>query len=119
MKRIPIILIVTALLVGCSNKLSINLLPSETLNLSTPMHGAEKSTCLIAPGTLQHKELENWLSENRGGWQSTPASYVPGTVVSGSNFSLNFVGSIAIVNYSGGQYSHPAKPADYEFLKCK
>ena len=117
MKRIAIILIVTVLLVACSHKLSLNLSPSETFKLSTL--SATTSTCLIAPGSLQHKALENWLSENQNGWQSTPASYVPGTVVSGVGFTLNFVGSLAIANYSGGQYSRSTKPVDYEFLQCK
>lgn len=112
-------LVSAVLVAGCSQALPLQLSPGEPLKLSAHAHGAAVSDCTIAPGSPQHQALEKWLSQSRGGWQATPASYVHGTVVSGAGFTLNFVGAVAIVNVSSGQYSHPATPTDYGFLQCE
>jgi len=107
------------LISGCSQALLLELHPTEELRLSdhTKKYSAITS-CNITPESRQYKALEKWLTQNQEGWQSTPASYISGIVVSGSGFTLNFLGSAVIANYLGGQYSHAITPFDYESLKC-
>lgn len=119
MKHVATFLVSAVLVAGCSQELPLQLPPGEPLKLSAHAHGAAVSGCSIAPGSPQYQALEKWLSQNRGGWQTTPASYVPGTVVSGAGFTLNFVGTVVVANVSSGQYSHPTTPTDYGFLQCK
>lgn len=111
--------LISAVLVGCSHKLSLNLSPSEPLMLSLHAHGTQTNSCSIVPGAPRYQELEGWLARNRDGWEYTPATYVPAKVVSGTSFTLNFFDTIVIANYSGGQYSHHTTPADHEFLECE
>lgn len=41
-----------------------------------------------------------------------------GTEVSGSGFTLNFLGSFVVLNYSCGQFTHAVSATDYAFLTC-
>ena len=107
------------LVAGCTQDLSLTLPPDAQLKLSSHVHGSPTETCSIAHGSPQYQALEKWLNQNRGGWQTTPATYVPGKVVSGPDFTLNFIGSLVIANFAGGQYSHSIVPTDYGFLQCK
>ena len=114
-----VILISVALVTGCSHELNLQLPAGEPLRLSIHAHGSPLATCSLVPGSPKYHILEKWLSKNRKGWQITPATYVPRTVISGPGFTINFIESLAIVNYAEGQYSHAITSLDYEFLQCK
>ena len=97
---------------GCETSLDWSL-PNEALKLQW---GDE--TCSILPSSRQFKALSNWLAQNQTGWSSSPASYMPAVVVTGSNFSVNFLGSMVVVNYPGGQFTRKVSPNEYAFLTC-
>ena len=104
--------LLAVMLSGCQKSLDWSL-PNESLKME---RGGQ--TCTISPSSTQFKELSDWLAGNRGGWSSSPASYVPNVMLRGSNFSVNFVNSLVVVNYRGGQFTHDISPSDYAFLAC-
>ena len=109
-RAVPALLI--ALLAGCNDELSWSL-PNESLVLM-----GQGRSCTIAPDSPQYKNLSTWVSRNRSEWSSSPASYAPGTVVRGSNFTINFLDSVVVVNHPGGQFTHKVSPIEFAFLSC-
>lgn len=114
-----IALSILALAASCTQELILKLPSDEALKLSIYINDASVSNCAITPGSSRHQALEKWLMNNRGGWKSTPVSYLPGTLVSGPGFTLNFLGSVVIANFAGGQYYRQAALAEVEFLTCE
>lgn len=106
----------TALLAACHVDLALP--ETESLRLQVYQQGSPVAECKLAPGTPNFQKLASWLSNNRTGWTSTLASYVPGVYITGSNFSINFLRTFVIVNSPEGQYSHSVSPSEYEFLQC-
>ena len=104
--------LLVAMLSGCQKTLDWSL-PNEALKLE---RGGQ--TCTISPSSAQFRDLSHWLAKNPSGWSSSPASYVPAVMLRGSNFSVNFVNSLVVVNYPGGQFTHEVSPSDYAFLTC-
>ena len=70
----------------------------------------------ILRGTEKYLQFENWARENKWGWSPTPATYVPGIVVSGGGHVFNFVGESVVVNNLDGQYSKDISRNEYEFF---
>lgn len=93
-------------------------LPSETLKLSRFEHGRPVSECSVGVGSPQYQKLSAWLASHQEGWEPTLATYVPGVYITGSNFSINFLGPSVIVNYPEGQFARATLPAEYAFLSC-
>lgn len=107
-----------AVLTGCSQTVVFTLPATETLGVLVYSSGRPSLECNVTPGSSQQQKLAAWLSQNTEGWSATPVTYAPSLSITGSNFSINFLGGSAILNYERGQYSHPIKPNEYEFLSC-
>ena len=118
MKLLAEIVLWSSMLTGCAHTLDLTLPATDPLKVQIHRNGRPLQECEIAPSSEQYKQLATWLSQNREVWSATPASYVPGVMISGPSFSINFLGGGAIVQYEKGQFSHPAKPKDYEFVRC-
>ena len=112
MTRASVLALIVAILGGCNDELAWAL-PQETLTLQK-----NGRSCPVTPDSAQFKQLAAWVSQNRSGWSSSPASYVPGTIVRGGNFSINFLNALVVVNHPGGQFTHKASPDDFGFLGC-
>jgi len=106
----------TALLSACD--VALTLPETEPLSLQVHKKGSPVAECKLLPGTPNFQKLASWLSNNKTGWSPTPATYIPGVYITGSKFSINFLGTFVIVNYADGQYSHSVSPSEYEFLQC-
>ena len=50
------------------------------------------------------------------GWKRSYASYAPGVLISGTNFSMNIHPSSVILNVSGHQYERSTPASDFKFL---
>jgi hypothetical protein len=111
MRRIAPALLI-AVLAGCNDELAWSL-PNESLALQR-----QGRSCTISPDSPQFKDLSVWISRNGTEWSSSPASYAPGIVVRGSNFTINFLDSVVIVNHPGGQFTHKVSPGEFSFLSC-
>ena len=105
-----------ALFTGCTSSVDFSLPSDEALKLSIP---SNQTSCQINPGTPLHNSLAAWLAASRHGWKRNPATYVPRVVVAGRNFSMNFMESSVILNYTGGQFTHHIPAAQYAFLVCE
>ena len=102
---------------GCSKNIYFELPADEELTVTN--NDTSRSECVIAPDSEIHRKLSNWLLQNTDGWKSTPASYMPGLIVKGADFSLNYLDELVILNYEGGQYSHKVQSNEYQFLGCE
>jgi hypothetical protein len=80
---------------------------------------------LVVPGQSTqaiHKDsklfnwLSSWLESHQDAWSSSPASYVPGYLVRGDDFHLNFNEGFAVLNYEDpkGKYHQFVRKLDSE-----
>ena len=106
-----------AVLTGCEKELAWSL-PNEPLGLQRYEQGRPIATCTVEPSSSVHKALASWIAEHQRGWSPSPVTYAPSTLVSGGKFSINFTGSLAVVNYPGGQYTLKVPTNEYAFLVC-
>jgi hypothetical protein len=105
-------------LAGCTRTISFNLPRVETFDIYVYVGGRAAEHCQMLPDDAKFMALNNWLRSNAQGWTFTPNTYVPGVLVSGKTFSINFQRSAAILNYAGGEYSHVVDPSQYQYLVC-
>lgn len=103
---------------GCSRTVEFTLPNDEILEVSTSASGKFTKKCLLSEISGATARVDSWLLNHSGGWEPSPATYVPAVLIAGKTFSLNFLHESAIINYSGGQYVHSVSPIDYEFLSC-
>lgn len=103
---------------GCSHSIDFSLPQGSALKLSVYNHGAPVAQCVIPPGSTRFITLAKWIRDHGDGWEPSLVTYSYGTEVSGSGFTLNFLGSAVVLNYADVQFTHAASPADYAFLKC-
>lgn len=107
-----------AIILGFSKNITFSVPASETLGVQVYGAGRPNAQCQIISGSKEQDKLAAWLAQNKEGWKATLATYVPGVLVSGNDFSINFLGSSVILNYESGQYAHSIEPKQYEFLLC-
>ena len=91
----------------------------ETANeFKVQIHESGKSVreYKVLSGTEKYLKFEKWVQENEWGWKLTPATYVPGVVVTGGGYVFNFVGDSVVVNNPNGQYSKDIKKSEYDFF---
>lgn len=117
------LLFICAVLIACRIDATAILRSEESLTLH--VHSVESViTTDIPKGSQLYNEFRDWLIKNEEGWTTSPASYVPAIEIKGKKFSINFLGTSAILNFqdSNGsyhQYVKDAKPEEYQFLKKK
>ena len=75
----------------------------EEIQLVIYENGAPVKEEKIVQGTEKHKKLKEWVSNNKSGWVSSMATYVPNVLVSAGGLRFNFRPKEVIVNYKGGQ----------------
>ena len=115
MKYISLVVLAFALF-GCKQDIDFVFPDFEELNLEIYGTGAPVKEQKIVPGTEKHNKLKEWVVNNKSGWASSMATYVPNVLVSGSGFSLNFRSKKVILNYKGGQFTKTSSQTEYEFL---
>ena len=116
--RVAISVLAVLALVGCAKPLTLVLPKDEPLKLEIYSHGSPIQSCTIAPGTSQFTQLEVLLDANRDNWEPTPVTFVPSVLVTGSDFSINFMQDFAVANYASGQFTHSIAKSTYAFLRC-
>jgi hypothetical protein len=118
LKRLLSAIWLALLLGGCGQQVSFAL-PEEDLSLEIYGQDRPAAHCSVPAGSPQHHTLAAWLAKNDAGWQPSMASYVPGILVRGKTISLAFVGSLAVINVEGGQFTHAVARTEYAFLRCQ
>ncbi|MBU2706797.1 hypothetical protein KCM76_12460 [Zooshikella marina] len=104
------------LLISCKVGTEVFIDIAETYTVSINESGKHTKKYTINPGSEKHAKLVAWLKQNNSDWDPTPASYVPGLVVEGTGFSLNFMRTGVILNCKEGQFTKSVKLEDYEYL---
>ena len=106
-----------SVLVSCTHETTISIPDNEPLMLFNYAGASNKlSAKEVVLVKDKQQKLNTWISNNRTGWTPTPATYVPGVLVSGKGFGINFLGNSVIISYSEGQYVKSISPSDYQFL---
>lgn len=73
-------------------------------------------------GSQLYIDFRAWFIKNKKDWSTSYVTYVPSIEVRGKKFSINFLGSSAIINFqdtqgSYHQYVKQINPEEYYFLK--
>ena len=114
--RVITVLALIALLTGCSREPDLSTLGTQTLKITTFSGGRETGERSVSPPSREHDRMAAWAAQHKTGWSRSYVSYAPGTLVSGTNFSLNIHASGVILNIGGRQYEHDAQASDFGFL---
>ena len=116
MKKLALILF-ALVLVSC--KIDTDKIINTNESLKVSIYGTEINIdeYWLNPGDEKYDQFISWVKNNKEGWSSTPATYVPKLLVSGKSFSFNFMSSGVVVNYESGQFTKNIDPKEYEFLK--
>lgn len=95
-------MIFATILVGSLPFVAVNF-PLDQLPSQFEVHrsgnGAAGSTHTIVATDRAYVELAALLREERSGWHSAPASYVPRLVFKSKDMSINCIGTLIVVNY--------------------
>ena len=113
--RILPLLALLAFLSGCG-KVDFGPLVAQPITISVFKGGRPVSERHLSPPSSEHDRLAAWLSQHQSGWHSSYATYAPGVLVRGTNFTLNIQHSGVIINTGGRQLERDADDADFQFL---
>ena len=119
-RKIIMLLAFGCLLAAC--KINADAILSTNQNLILQVRAKDSMAIkevVLSPEAYQ--KLHTWLKQNERGWSSTPASFMPGIIVKGDKFSINFLRDIVILNYTdpygnSHQLTKNCDPNDYAFL---
>lgn len=105
-----------ALLTGCDREPNLSTFGTQPLTITTFSCGRQTGERRVSPPSREHEHLVAWAAQHKTGWRRSYVTYAPGTVVSGTNFSLNIHTSRVILNIGGHQYERNAQASDFSFL---
>ena len=114
--RVITIIAFAALLTGCNRDPDLSALGTQTLKITTFSGGRKAGERSVSPPSREHERMAAWAEQHKTGWSRSYVGYAPGTLVSGTNFSLNIHTSRVILNIGGRQYEHDAPASDFSFL---
>lgn len=114
--RVIILIALAALLTGCGRDPDLSTLGTQPLAITTFSGGRQTGERRVSPPSREHERLLAWVAQHKTGWSSSYVTYAPGTLVSGTNFSLNIQPSRVILNIGGHQYEHDTQASDFSFL---
>jgi hypothetical protein len=115
-RRLAVALVLVAA-AGCT--VSVTLPPGESLDLMVYSECRVVERCKVPPGDDRYKRLDAWLKAHSDGWSFDIGDYVPGTLVLGSHFRLNFMRSgAAILGLEYREYSREVEASEYAYLRC-
>ena len=103
-------------LTACSSEKDIEFtLPKEDLTLTITDKGITVTSCNITLNSSQYNVLLEYFSSNNS-WQVSPASYIPGKLVTGKGFKANFLNDFVIIDDT---YKNKVNSNIYKGLVCK
>src|SRR5437899_2366656 len=91
-------LALTCLLTGCGGEPDLTALSSQPLKVTAFRDGHKVRERLILPPSREQELLAAWAAQHKRGWSLSYVTYAPGTLVTGTNFSLNIHKSGVILN---------------------
>ena len=111
-------LLLAATLVLASCNINVDSIINNQEPITVIIYGTDATAkeYILTATDPKYKTFKTWISSNKEGWELTPATYIPGVIVKGSNFTFNFLKADVIVNVDGKQYSKPVNKQEYDFL---
>ena len=103
------------LLIGCSTENEFYLEIKEPVLLKCKS-GEMRTLELSSP---LHKSMVDWFYKNRRGWRESPASYVPGVMIIGKDFTINVLDEMIVVNSKSSQYVKIIASDSFYHKLCK
>jgi hypothetical protein len=125
MNSVPSLLIIavmTSLTVACDRTVTLQIPVDENLELEIHRYdstGSLGERCEIEAGSSEIARVADWLDGHRSGWEPSVVTYAPRVVIRGSDFTLNFIDDLTILNNDEGQFIHAVDPRIYADLKCQ
>ena len=114
-ERHMVVIVLLMFTIGCNSENALFLEIKAPVTIQCD--GAEKA--LIDPSSSQHKLIAGWFKNNQKGWSTSPASYVPGIVIQGPDFTINVLDRIIVVNDGKAQYVKKIEGKNYFYRLCK
>ncbi len=108
-----------ATLSGCDRPIEFEMPLSEDIELEVRHEGKMPSRCTLEAESSSITRIADWLQDNQGGWERSVVSFVPGVMIRGRDFTLNFLGDGVILNFERGQFTHSIDATVYSHLKCE
>ena len=105
-------------LTACAREFEFSLPDDEDLQLKEYVNGQVEGECLIAVGSKTHGSLNSWLASNTSEWHYSDATYAPGILVQGNNFSINVQDDNVIIVNLDTQFVMPINAQALSFLTC-
>ncbi len=109
------------LLAACEKTVTFQIPLDEDLKLTIHDTGPGIITaqeCMLEAGSDEIDKIATWLNANKDDWEPSVVTFVPGVMVRGPDFTLNFLGDGAILNYEKGQFTSPSGSSFYSNLRC-
>ena len=111
-------LCITLSLVACTREYEFSLPDDEALQLTEFADGAVAGQCTISVVSAQRQALNSWFASNKSGWENTPGSYAPDTLIEGKGFIINVRDTQVVIVNLGTQYVKQINAAELSFLAC-
>ena len=116
--RIAVLGLTAAALAACSQSLDFKLPANNPLELAIYQRGSLVKTCTIAPSSSQFDQLQALLTSNQEDWESSLVTFAPSVLVTGRDFSINFLQDTIVLNHDHRQVTHQIPANSYAFLGC-
>jgi hypothetical protein len=114
--RQSILVATVLLLLGCNVNINPAVEKVNEYNVRIQISNKATHEYKIIRGTKTYQQFVQWVKDNENDWSPTPASYVPGVIVSGGDYHFNFIGEMVVLNYPEGQFHKNISKNEYEFL---
>lgn len=95
-----LVMLVLLLIAGCSTEKEFVLKIDGPVTLECEGEEAQ----ILELSSPLHDSLVYWFSNNRSGWDESPASYVPRITLIGADFTIHVLEDIIVVNSGSSQY---------------
>lgn len=105
------------LLVSCKIDTDQIINSNESIKINTFNNGTQTNEYSLNQSDGKYIKFISWVNANKQGWEPTLVTYAPSLLVSGKNFSFNFMGGDVVVNCESGQFAKKIQPEEYEFLR--
>jgi hypothetical protein len=111
-----VFVVFVCVLTGCGGEVDFSSIANQPLTIQTYQNGVPSEEGRVLPPSKVHEGLVAWAAQHKEGWKRSYVSYAPGTLVAGTNFSLNILPSGVVLNFGGKQYVRDGGAGDFGFL---
>jgi len=112
-----IIVLVSLLILSCSNNLTLNISNDQSIEYKKYTITKETNSRLINPDTSEFKIIKEFIEKNQNEWVKTPITFVPNIVINTKEFSLNIIKNNVVLSIKTEQYIKKLSEEEYKFFE--